>query len=311
MALTSLADLASLRDELIRDEAPARAATPTRRPSARVTSMAPSQDELYMAAKAQVATGRLDSARACASAASKGADRRIRYLADQRLKLLASRPPVPSSWQVDGAPAGIAWTELFGRVPVLGKYETVGRETRLTGVIRQFKKAPEEANPDFLSIRPEVVNRLGYALSDLMRGMDLLGADLIVPAPVDPVRFSVRCFSASAELAMSASRHSLVPSHPGIVRKIRETRSLRTLRGSHERKLELAGSMAVSQERSYLVSDACVVLVDDVVTFGTTFREMSGLLLRAGARCVHGLAVAAAHGQVRPTAVFSPHGVAA
>lgn len=68
-----------------------------------------------------------------------------------------------------------------------------------------------------------------------------------------------------------------------------------------DRARELADSMAINKERSFLILDRVVLLVDDIVTYGTHFREAKRMLITAGARSVQAIALATAHG--RPTSL--------
>ena len=60
-----------------------------------------------------------------------------------------------------------------------------------------------------------------------------------------------------------------------------------------ERRSELAGCFALSQSAQRLIAGKRVLLCDDIYTTGSTMAEAAGVLLRAGAAEVHGLALTA------------------
>ncbi len=56
--------------------------------------------------------------------------------------------------------------------------------------------------------------------------------------------------------------------------------------------------MEVDRGRQFMIKDRYVLLVDDIVTYGTHFREAKLVLMQAGAKVVNACALAAAHGEI-------------
>jgi predicted amidophosphoribosyltransferase len=161
------------------------------------------------------------------------------------------------------------------------------------GVYR-WQGDPDSLNPLSRMIRwlkrrdgKEACKYLGYLLvQGLRRDTHLLArADCIVPVPADPTRLRQRGFDNILEIACAMESFSLVSLARETLVKTRPTEDLRRLSWS-ERATTLAGSFEVAAQRKHLLDGAAVLLVDDVVTSGTTLDLCAGLLLDAGARSV-------------------------
>jgi ComF family protein len=107
-----------------------------------------------------------------------------------------------------------------------------------------------------------------------------------VAVPLHRVRLRERGFNQSALVAREIARGLGVPLGPALVRT-RATRS-QTVLSREERAKNVAGA--------FRAESACagrrVLLVDDVVTTGATFRAAAGALLTSGALSVSCLAIA-------------------
>ena len=86
------------------------------------------------------------------------------------------------------------------------------------------------------------------------------------------------------------SRRIGVPKQPRALVKVRHTAQQVGL-NAYERRKNLSGAFAAE---GLLVKGKRILLLDDVMTTGTTFAECSAVLLDAGAGSVHCLSVATA-----------------
>lgn len=130
---------------------------------------------------------------------------------------------------------------------------------------------------------------LGTALAQVVCGDPVLRtADALVPVPLHPRRWSERGFNQAEELARVAARRTGIPLRHLVVR-VRPTVPQTEL-DEEERRRNVRGAFAVRGAATGLR----VIVVDDVVTTGSTLRECARALRRAGARDVSAAVVALA-----------------
>lgn len=111
--------------------------------------------------------------------------------------------------------------------------------------------------------------------------------DVLVPVPLHPLRQRERGFNQAAILAEALSQHTGIPCKSYLKRSL-FTQS-QTLLSRHERRQNLRGAFALRSHRP--IVSANVMLVDDVLTTGTTLEECSKTLLAGGARTVKAITV--------------------
>ena len=116
---------------------------------------------------------------------------------------------------------------------------------------------------------------LGHRLGERLVAADY---DLLLPLPLHPSRLRTRGFNQSLEIARVTSRALGIPMNPGILTRIRATppqaelplkERARNVRGAFECARDLAGIR--------------ILLVDDVMTTGSTLREAARILKLHGA----------------------------
>ncbi|MCL2353301.1 MAG: ComF family protein [Defluviitaleaceae bacterium] len=117
---------------------------------------------------------------------------------------------------------------------------------------------------------------------------DVVAGDCIIPVPLHHKRLKERGYNQSTLLAMELSALFGVPAVDGLER-VKETEKLFGL--SRDKRLEtLAGAMAVRD--GWDVCGKHIVLVDDILTTGSTAQQCAKVLLEAGAKQVDLLAFA-------------------
>jgi ComF family protein len=126
---------------------------------------------------------------------------------------------------------------------------------------------------------------LGAWLCDTLDDPRLAGRrfDCIVPVPLHPARERERGFNQAELLARALGRKSGLPVRP-LLRRIRYT-TTQTQFDRHERMENLSGAFRL--RRGVDVQELRVLLVDDVLTTGSTLSECAEVLKRAGALSVH------------------------
>ncbi len=122
--------------------------------------------------------------------------------------------------------------------------------------------------------------------------------DVIVPVPLHDQRLRQRGFNQSGLIAREFGRHHSIPIGFGALIRHRATQP-QTRLGRRERLQNVRGAFTVA--RPDAVRNRAVLLVDDVLTTGTTLSECAKVLKRAGAHRVYALTVA----RVVPEAVPS------
>jgi len=133
----------------------------------------------------------------------------------------------------------------------------------------------------------------GRALVELMRNHDgvmslLSGVSLAVPIPLHRTRLRERGYNQALELLRPLVARTSIPL--GLTALIRHRQTLpQTGLDAPSRRRNLRRAFSADPLQ---VQDHCVLLVDDVITTGTTVAEAARTLLQAGAREVRVLAAA-------------------
>jgi competence protein ComFC len=114
--------------------------------------------------------------------------------------------------------------------------------------------------------------------------------DVIVPVPLHPARQRERGFNQAAVLAQPVSRRIAVPLRP-VLERVRYT-TTQTAFDRAERMQNLRDAFRLRKNTN--VRRLRVVLIDDVLTTGSTLSECARLLKQAGARSVYAATAARA-----------------
>ncbi|HZH09170.1 MAG TPA: ComF family protein [Microvirga sp.] len=138
--------------------------------------------------------------------------------------------------------------------------------------------------------RLELARSLGAMMS--RAGAELLAeAQVIVPVPLHRWRLWRRRFNQAMALAAVVSRESAVPCDPGLLARVKRTRQQVGLTKA-QRQENLQGAFRVPPEARARLKGKRVLLVDDVLTTGSTANAAARALLRGGAASVDVLAFA-------------------
>jgi ComF family protein len=114
--------------------------------------------------------------------------------------------------------------------------------------------------------------------------------DLVAPVPLSPMRARERGYNQSGLLARPLAYAIQRPYQPGALLRTRETRSQVGLT-IKERQQNVDGAFSA---KAGMVKGKIVLVVDDVMTTGSTISACSRALLAAGASAVYGLTLARA-----------------
>ena len=130
----------------------------------------------------------------------------------------------------------------------------------------------------------------GRLLAMKLSGHLTQGIDLIGWVPISPLRKLKRGYDQSELLCRAVGKELGIPVVQ-ILKKIRHTKPQSTIQGAAQRRANIAGAYKVIAPQNF--ADKRILLIDDVVTTGSTVSECAKTLLYAGAREIHFAAVAA------------------
>ena len=135
----------------------------------------------------------------------------------------------------------------------------------------------------------ELEKTLGEAMARQFAESGLAGRyDILAPAPVSAKTLKKRGYYQSALLAGVLSRKTKLPWDDTLLKKTRETAPQRTLA-----RQERLTNVKEAYEADRRVAGKRVLLVDDIVTTGSTLNECAAALLKAGAAECAALCLAA------------------
>ena len=128
---------------------------------------------------------------------------------------------------------------------------------------------------------------LGGLLADYLESLRF-EADVISPVPLHPRRERSRGYNQSNLLAREVSRRTQIPMADDRLLRSMDTPPQVAMSGREERRQNIEGAFECTRDASGLR----VLLIDDVVTTGSTMSACASALKDAGAESVFGLALA-------------------
>jgi len=131
-----------------------------------------------------------------------------------------------------------------------------------------------------------------FLIRSLGREEDLWsGVEAVVPVPLHPAKEKSRGFNQARLLAKRLAKHKNIPLQAGRLVKVRRTDAQTSL-DARARATNLKGAFEVRKNAG--IKGKIVLLVDDVYTTGSTIRECSAVLKKAGVEEVRAITVAQA-----------------
>lgn len=172
------------------------------------------------------------------------------------------------------SPQAIADPPVFARARAALRYEGAAR-----ALVHRLKYA------DRLDLAPALAVLMARAGAEL-----LADAHVIVPVPLHRGRLWRRRFNQAMALSLALSRRTGLPCEP-LLSRVKPTVSQVGLTRAQRRE-NLQGAFRVSQEAKPRLQGQRVLLVDDVLTTGSTANAAARALLRGGAAAVDVLTLA-------------------
>ncbi len=138
--------------------------------------------------------------------------------------------------------------------------------------------------------RPDKGVGFGILLAECIR-INLPNLENVVPVavPLGQKRKRERRYNQSDIIAARVARSLNIPYTRKIVARIKETDAQSTL-GKNDRIINVSGCFKV--DKPGCVLGKTVIIIDDVITTGSTLNELAGVLLNAGAKKIIGAVVA-------------------
>ena len=106
--------------------------------------------------------------------------------------------------------------------------------------------------------------------------------DYIIPVPLHKQKLKIRGYNQTAILAKIISQIIRKKYYTKILLKVKGTADQSGLKG-RARKRNLIGAFDINHENAYILKNKRILLVDDIITTGTTVNECSKILLKYGA----------------------------
>jgi ComF family protein len=120
---------------------------------------------------------------------------------------------------------------------------------------------------------------LGTLLAEQLSKTQL--PDCIIPVPLHPSRYRERGFNQSIEIAKTTAKVLHIPVDVSICIRHRDTPHQTSLTAK-QRRSNIKNAFTVLKP----VKGLHIAIVDDVMTTGSTVRELANSLKKAGAKCV-------------------------
>lgn len=114
--------------------------------------------------------------------------------------------------------------------------------------------------------------------------------DCVVPVPLHPARLRQRRFNQSEFIAQRLARHLHVPCRPSLLRRERDTPTQVGLT-AHQRRTNVRGAFTARGE----LKGRSILLVDDLLTTGSTLLACAAALRKAGCRSAFGFTLFSTH----------------
>jgi ComF family protein len=122
---------------------------------------------------------------------------------------------------------------------------------------------------------------------------DLPKADVLLPVPLHPLKKRERGYNQSELICQGIEEVTRIPVRADLLRRRKYTVS-QTQLSFEERKENVGDAFEINEKKRGDISGKSFILVDDVITTGSTINACAKALATAGAKSVHAAAIALA-----------------
>ncbi len=131
--------------------------------------------------------------------------------------------------------------------------------------------------------KPQLGTLMGSMLGEIMY-REGITADLVVPIPLSDKRFKERGYNQAGLIAMEVAKKCDLPFVSDILLRNRNTNKQAECKSNEERYKNIMGAFNVND--TWDIEGLKIILVDDVVTTGSTMHEAATVLMDYGALAV-------------------------
>lgn len=123
------------------------------------------------------------------------------------------------------------------------------------------------------------------------RHLTIPSADMITFIPLHPYKLRLRGYNQCQEIALELSKICNIPIK-NLLEKTNNNKSQASITNQQERLLRMKNIFEVRRKYKQLVRDKTIILIDDILTTGSTLNAASQTLKNCGAKTIFGLIVA-------------------
>ncbi len=127
------------------------------------------------------------------------------------------------------------------------------------------------------------------AVPPMLENSEITSSDYIIPVPLHKKKLKERGFNQSAVFTREVSKYLHIPCKENCLLRKRYTQT-QTKLDAEERRINVSNAFDVKNGEE--ISNCKILLVDDLITTGSTINECAKVLLAAGARSVFALSIA-------------------
>jgi ComF family protein len=126
--------------------------------------------------------------------------------------------------------------------------------------------------------------RLGEEIgARIQENSEFLASDYLIPVPLHTLKRRERGYNQSEYLCRGISERTGIPVHTSLILRIRNTES-QTHLNIEQRQENVGGAFAINPKQRMSVQGKSFIIVDDVITTGSTINACARVLRMAGAR---------------------------
>ncbi len=134
----------------------------------------------------------------------------------------------------------------------------------------------------------DLAKPLALLLAQSLHNSHMIAPDIIIPIPLHSRRLRWRGFNQAEELARALDLQ--IPINTDILKRVRYTAPQVSMKNKIDRQKNIKNAFCVTPAHN--IEGQKILLIDDIMTTGTTLSECATVLKKSGAQSVHCLVIA-------------------